>query len=290
MFFTTDKQLPSVLWCCWLGGRKGIRPVKNMGDGGGRHWLVRMEWRSAGWSVCLPLLIFPCTIKSRSSILAPAHPGGPRERAVKWLWCGGDEIFVQCTKPPSFLIVCLIVRKWSCWQTNRCCWKHPPRSAMLHWWVKISPLPTLKMFQYYWNVVRGQGLADSILTKWRHQDAFVLSYDKLSLTPFQVQIYGSAKEKKFAKKLLSDACRSLQYLERVDDGFNKEDSTEILHHLSHMLSNDVTITISHVLRKLYVHLQIFSTSTAPASVDYYYRQDLSNRWDARPWRRELKIS
>jgi len=24
-----------------------------------------------------PLLIFPCTIKSRSSVLAPAHPGGP---------------------------------------------------------------------------------------------------------------------------------------------------------------------------------------------------------------------
>jgi len=22
---------PSVLWCYWLGGRKGIRPVKNMG-------------------------------------------------------------------------------------------------------------------------------------------------------------------------------------------------------------------------------------------------------------------
>ena len=47
------------------------------GDGGGGHWLVRMEWRSAGWSVCLPLLIFPCTIKSRSSLLAPAHPVGP---------------------------------------------------------------------------------------------------------------------------------------------------------------------------------------------------------------------
>jgi len=27
--------------------------------------------------VCLPLLISPCTIKSRSSLLAPAHPGGP---------------------------------------------------------------------------------------------------------------------------------------------------------------------------------------------------------------------
>ena len=36
--------------------------------------------------MCLPLLIFPCTIKSRSSLLAPAHSGGPGKRAVKWLW------------------------------------------------------------------------------------------------------------------------------------------------------------------------------------------------------------
>ena len=34
---------------------------------------VRMEWCPAGWSVCLPLLISTCTIKSRSSLLAPAH-------------------------------------------------------------------------------------------------------------------------------------------------------------------------------------------------------------------------
>jgi len=25
--------LPSVLWCCWLGGRKGIRPVKKQSGG-----------------------------------------------------------------------------------------------------------------------------------------------------------------------------------------------------------------------------------------------------------------
>ena len=54
-------------------------------DGGGGHLLVQMEWRPARWSVCLPLLVFPCTIKSRSSLLAPAHPGGPGKRAVKWL-------------------------------------------------------------------------------------------------------------------------------------------------------------------------------------------------------------
>jgi len=35
------------------------------------------------------MLIFPCTIKSRSSLLALADPGGPRKRAVKRLWCGG---------------------------------------------------------------------------------------------------------------------------------------------------------------------------------------------------------
>jgi len=57
------------------------------GDDGGGHWLVQMEWRPAGWSVCLPLLISPCTIKSWSSLLAPAHPVGPGKRAVKRLWC-----------------------------------------------------------------------------------------------------------------------------------------------------------------------------------------------------------
>jgi len=67
--------------------QEGHPACKKWGDGGGGHWLVRMEWRPDGWSVCLPLLIFPCTIKSRSSLLAPAHPGGPGKRAVKRFWC-----------------------------------------------------------------------------------------------------------------------------------------------------------------------------------------------------------
>ena len=66
----------------------------------GRHsnWLVRMEWRPAGWSACPPLLISPCTIKSRSSLLAPAHPGGPGKRAVKRLWWYESEVkWLSCS-------------------------------------------------------------------------------------------------------------------------------------------------------------------------------------------------
>jgi len=76
-----------------VGQQEGHPACKKLGDGGGGHWLVRMEWRQAGWSVCLPLLIFPCTIKSISSFLAPPHPGGPRKRAIKRFWC---VVFLQC--------------------------------------------------------------------------------------------------------------------------------------------------------------------------------------------------
>ena len=70
-----------------VGQQEGHPACKKWEDGGGGHWLVRMEWRPARWAVCLPLLIFPYTMKSRSSLLAPAHPGGPGKRAVKRLWC-----------------------------------------------------------------------------------------------------------------------------------------------------------------------------------------------------------
>ena len=75
---------PSVLWRCWLGGRKGIRPVKT-------------EWWGAGMVICLErgadlhmvqLMQLPLTVSCFSKIqigstfLVPAHPGSPRQRAV----------------------------------------------------------------------------------------------------------------------------------------------------------------------------------------------------------------
>ena len=78
--------LPSVLWCCWLGGKKGIRPVKN--------WVVGC------WRGCLErgtdlhmaqLLPLPLTVSGFSKIqigftyLVPTHPGSRGQRAVKWV-------------------------------------------------------------------------------------------------------------------------------------------------------------------------------------------------------------
>ena len=79
--------MPSVLWRCWLGGRKGIRPVKN--------WVVRC-WRGylSGARcrlACAQLMPLPLTVSCFSKIqigftfLVPAHPGSPGHKAVKWV-------------------------------------------------------------------------------------------------------------------------------------------------------------------------------------------------------------
>jgi len=85
-----------------VGWQEGHPACKKMGNGGGGHWLVQMEWRPDGWSLCLPLLIFPCTTKSRSSLLSPADLDDPGKRAVKRLWCG-------CVVVSQFLLDLLVI-------------------------------------------------------------------------------------------------------------------------------------------------------------------------------------
>ena len=76
---------PSVLWCCWLGGRKDIRPVKNWAVGCWRGYLSGARCRLA-YAQLMPL---PLTVSCFSKIqigfifLVPAHPGSPGKRAVK---------------------------------------------------------------------------------------------------------------------------------------------------------------------------------------------------------------
>ena len=42
--------MPSVLWCCWLGGRKGTRPVKNLSGGVLARLSVWSEVQTCTWS------------------------------------------------------------------------------------------------------------------------------------------------------------------------------------------------------------------------------------------------
>jgi len=80
--------VPSVLWRCWLGGRKGTRPVKT-------------EWWGAGMVICLErgadlhmaqLMPLTLTVSCFSRIqiaftfLVPAHPGSPDQSP--WFTCG----------------------------------------------------------------------------------------------------------------------------------------------------------------------------------------------------------
>jgi len=76
------------MWMVVAGRASGVKKNEKMGRLMAVDcWLVQMEWHSPRLLVCLPLVLLPSTIKTgRSYLLALAHPGGPRERAVKWWW------------------------------------------------------------------------------------------------------------------------------------------------------------------------------------------------------------
>ena len=79
--------VPSVIRRCWLGGRKGIQPLKT-------------EWWGAGIVICLErgaglhmaqLMPLTLTVSCFSKIqigftfLVPADLGSPGKRAIKWV-------------------------------------------------------------------------------------------------------------------------------------------------------------------------------------------------------------
>ena len=84
--------LPSVLWRCWLGGRKGIRPVKKR-NGGVLAWLsVLSEVQTCIWpSWCYCHSLSLASVKSRLVLpfwyrLTQVVPDrGPLNGCVSWL-------------------------------------------------------------------------------------------------------------------------------------------------------------------------------------------------------------
>ena len=112
---------PSVLWCCWLGGRKGIQPVKT-------------EWWGAGVVICLErdadlhtaqLMPLPLTVSCFFKIqigftfLVLAHVGSPGKRAVKRvcvcvvarsLFMSKFFVFVLCLRVCTVFFIDNVVR------------------------------------------------------------------------------------------------------------------------------------------------------------------------------------
>jgi len=72
-----------VLWHCWLGGRKGIRPVKNWVVGCWHGYLERGADLHMAQLMSLPLTV-SCFSKIQIgfTFLVPAHLGSPGQRAV----------------------------------------------------------------------------------------------------------------------------------------------------------------------------------------------------------------
>ena len=77
-----EKCFPSVLWHCWFGDRKGIRPVKS--------WMLVCWWWWSDWSFeCLIAPVVTITSILSSSIIQnwdiviSANPGPPEKMAVK---------------------------------------------------------------------------------------------------------------------------------------------------------------------------------------------------------------
>ena len=89
LFSVVLLSVPSMLWRCWLGGRKGIWPVKN--------WVVGC-WPS--WCHCHSLSF--ASVKSRL-VLVPAHQSNPRQspkgrKTDVYVYMCVCDCFVPCSR------------------------------------------------------------------------------------------------------------------------------------------------------------------------------------------------
>ena len=112
--------LPSGLWRCWLGGRKGIRPVKT------ERW-------GAGMVICLEcgadlhmaqLMLLPltvscfCKIQIGFTFLVPAHLGSPGKRAVKRV-CVCIQVYFSVYSTINIYFYCMLLGTSWYWKNHK---------------------------------------------------------------------------------------------------------------------------------------------------------------------------
>ena len=105
--------------------------------------------------------------------------------------------FVHCTYPRSFIILCLLVRKLSCWQTN----KHTHTQTNSHRWKHPTFFATLRL----------RGWVNTRQVAWRRWDWTVHGYSFVSWAMLPSRADSSAVELAFQPS--GDASR---YTEAAD--------------------------------------------------------------------------
>ena len=112
--------MPSVLWCCWLGSRKGIQPVKKLNS-------RVLAWLSV-WSE-MQTCIWPSWCHCHSLSLAPV-----KSRLVLPFWYRHTRVVPE--KGPLNVCVCVFITMTYTWRIlqrtwlqlktvqRRCMWKN----------------------------------------------------------------------------------------------------------------------------------------------------------------------
>jgi len=111
-------HIPSVLWRCWLGGRKGIEACKKL-SGGVLAWLsVWSEMQTCIWpSWCHCHSLSLASVKSRLvfTFLVWAHPGSREQRAVKRVCvcvCLCVCVCVCVCFVPHAFVICVVICRY----------------------------------------------------------------------------------------------------------------------------------------------------------------------------------
>ena len=108
-----------MLWHCWLGGRKGVRPIKNWVVGCWRGYLsgamCRCIWPS--WCHCHSLYLASVN-PDWFTFLVPAHPGSPGQNAVKRVCVCASFWKNVHLKPCQFVQGCKIQSYTPSWRQN----------------------------------------------------------------------------------------------------------------------------------------------------------------------------
>ena len=142
---------PLVLWHCWLGGRKGIRPVKNWVVGCWHSYVAICLERSADLHIAplMPLLLtVSCFSKSQIgfTFLIAAYLGSSRKRAVKRLCVcmyvppmyRKCRLFVCRTVPDQLhdaFVACVSSQQLGCGSSSVLPWQWWRRAeSVLHCW------------------------------------------------------------------------------------------------------------------------------------------------------------